>query len=352
MTTQTAYGNTPVRVDEIDRETDIRNTPVALGPTNSDIMKTPVACTLDSDFNGNQELLTLRLTKNRISTANGAAALVRENESNPHTVGNMIQFDNQSTATYSENPEVAVLKQDLGGNEREIEPPFSLFQPRTWRRSEKLIAAGFLILLIVAAIVAIVLSQTIKTSNPDSSTTPTATPAATPVLTTASTNLIINGDFPDVKCFSQNMGNGSACLNTTLLFTPWSVTPAVVSDIDVYNLTFLGSKMPNVGIDLNYRSTSPPLVIEQRVPTTTGSTYRVSFSATDYLEGLRFTVKTGFVTASGGSNQTFTVPTESISVIVINYQFTASSSVSTITLGSTTEGCCGPIVSNISMFAI
>ena len=157
MTTQTAYGNTPVRVDEIDRETDIRNTPVALGPTNSDIMKTPVACTLDSDFNGNQELLTLRLTKNRISTANGAAALVRENESNPHTVGNMIQFDNQSTATYSENPEVAVLKQDLGGNEREIEPPFSLFQPSTWTRSEKLIALGFLILLIVAALVAIIL---------------------------------------------------------------------------------------------------------------------------------------------------------------------------------------------------
>ena len=159
MTNLSEYRNTPLKVDERDRETDIRNTPVALGPISSDIMKTPVLCTLDNDFNGIQEFLTPKLSNYRSTANNGGTEkqLVRKLESNPHTVGNSSRFDNQSTATYSENPEVAVLKQDLGGNEREIEPPFSLFQPSTWTRSEKLIALGFLILLIVAALVAIIL---------------------------------------------------------------------------------------------------------------------------------------------------------------------------------------------------
>ena len=109
MPNQSLYRNTPVKVDEVDQETDIRNTPVALGPINSDVMKTPVVCTLDSDANGYQELLT-PAGKNRRSTGIGGAEiqLVREHEFKSHTVGNSSYIDNQSTATYSENPEVAV----------------------------------------------------------------------------------------------------------------------------------------------------------------------------------------------------------------------------------------------------
>ena len=130
------------------------------------------------------------------------------------------------------------------------------------------------------------------------------------------------------------------------LFAPWTIVSAHKT------IEYIVSNQPHVEVDLNSNSADTPVSIQQIVTTTVGSTYRILFS----LHSLHLSdhcvlgeSKTGYVTATGGSNQTFV---SSDTTRQITYVFRAIDSQSAVEIGSTTYGTiCGPIIFNINMTA-
>ena len=95
---------------------------------------------------------------------------------------------------------------------------------------------------------------------------------------------------------------------------------------------------------------SEPLVVQQLVSTIDGDIYEVRYGLSQ-SEGLFPPIKTGFVVATGGTNQSFLIG-NGITELFNTYQLRATSSRTIVTFGSTTYNEAGPAIFNISMVAL
>ena len=354
---------TPVKIEEITPNDDLLRTPVALGPINSDVTKTPVLCTVDDNYELNRNLSTpvalanLELTATPIEgcrqffntpIASGEEVIDQSDLKSDHNVANAksdilshavaanLDQVNGSTATIQDSPEVILVKQDLEDSNRVNEPPASFSKPQTWSRNHKITAAALLFFLIAAAATGIILSQTLKSSNNN--------PAAISPVLPKSQNLIVNGDFSTPAC----NGNPSCYYSDSSLMSPWTV----VSTYKTYEYIVAGYfNFPYRSMDLNSNTSDSQMIIQQTVPTKVGNVYQFGFSLQKNPDCFGDEIKTGFVIATGGLNQTFSI-SETITQ-QISYIFRATDSQSAVQIGSTTYGTtCGPVIFNVTMFAV
>ena len=351
---------TPVAFYEIEpKDADLLNTPVALGAAGvSDIMSTPVSCNLESDGNGVPEFFTPKLSNN--GYRNSAVILAEPRfdhtpvdtrfDARPQCVGDLNQFNQISTATFTEYPQVVILKDELGPDERVGDEPVTFWKPSSWSRNLKLVLVGLLFLLIIAAITGIVLSHTLNKSSLsilNSTLAPTPTtliPAPKPTnLVRSAKNLIVNGGFSNINC------NLTCRTSDTSLIAPWTFTSSLEAYV-IHNLTTYGFDTSSFALSLNYLNDSEPLVVQQLVSTIDGDIYEVRYGLSQ-SEGLFPPIKTGFVVATGGTNQSFLIG-NGITELFNTYQLRATSSRTIVTFGSTTYNEAGPAIFNISMVAL
>ncbi len=162
--------------------------------------------------------------------------------------------------------------------------------------------------------------------------------AALAFITTASTahaNLLVNGSFEDDACA------GSFCTVGSL--TGWSLS----TNVDQINSLWThadGTK----SLDMN--GNRGPATVSQSFTTVVGQDYRVSFAMSGNIAGSPST-KTMDVSVAGMLNSYSFINQGSFANMVWedhSFIFTANAISSTLSLASTTSGCCwGPALDNV-----
>lgn len=162
-------------------------------------------------------------------------------------------------------------------------------------------------------------------------------------------NLIVNGGF--------EADNGAHCvgdwciLDTPIAIAPWSVVPRGATPNFELDHTVWSSAEGQWSMDL---SSDAPVSIKQTIATKIGKHYQVDFMLNDnrFCGGIPL-VKTGFVSASSadaGSLQfshRMTNTNFGLDWKPVQYNFIATETSTEITIGSTTEGSCGPVIDNV-----
>lgn len=141
------------------------------------------------------------------------------------------------------------------------------------------------------------MSQTLKSSNPD----PTLSPTTGPSTASVAKNLIVNGNF--FKPFCDYARFCSYRATESSLLAPWAIVFYDFPYFVVFPPSYAGYRA------LYLNST---MVIQQIVPTTVGSAYQLRLSIASMPAILEPTcntslTETGYVTATGGLNQTFSI---------------------------------------------
>lgn len=162
----------------------------------------------------------------------------------------------------------------------------------------------------------------------------------------ANANLIQNGGFEDHK---QLYCGGTWCYSTdNSAIAPWSLVKGGPYEVDSG-----GSWSAQSGTWSMDLSSDSPYSVAQNVNLIPGHDYSLSYYLIENSgcnQPLN-TNHTGYVSATGSASQVFW---HALSVYGNNwlyktYNFTATSTVTSIEFGSTTNGACGPVIDTISL---
>jgi Protein of unknown function (DUF642) len=189
------------------------------------------------------------------------------------------------------------------------------------------------------------LSQAFPPAIPEAGlpSTPPSPPTPTSPAQPFNENLLGNADFGKNACPRSRRTCFSSDYST---ISPWRVA-AIGSDYEISKRGYYSFAPGILAMDLNSSGSSAAYTIQQTISTFNSFRYRLSFSLNENPCGVK--VKTGFVSASGNGQQTFTA---SRTTKTVTYYFVALGSKTDVSIGSTSSGTCGPVIFNVQVVRI